>query len=104
MKNNKIKVKCIEYKTEYPNFTIVNTVPVAYIEKHYGTVDNFIKSFEGNYREPYGFKEVVSNNYLDKHVPFLKEYNNKILKAIEIIENSDVSNKNEVIKYLQSLI
>ena len=104
MKNNKIKVKCIEYKTKYPNFTVVDTVPVAYIEKHYGTVDNFIRSFEGNYREPYGFKEVVSNNYLDKHVPFLKEYNNKILKAIEIIENNDVSNKNEVIEYLRSLI
>lgn len=102
--NNKIKVKCIEYKTKYPNFTNIETVPISWIENNYNTVDNFIKSFEGNCREPYIFKEIISNDYLEKHIPFLKEYNNKIIKAIEMIKNNNINDKQVVIKYLESLI
>ena len=103
----KQKVKCIEYsvKNNDQGMHAIYTIPMAYIIKKYGSVDYFLEQRQEMHRfKIREVKEVVSNNYTDGYNEYVNNHNDYIMKAIESVKNANITDKKDVIKYLESLI
>ncbi len=103
----KQKVKCLEYTVKNNNqgMYAIYTIPMAYIIKEYGSIDYFLEKRQEMHRfRIQEAKEIVSNNYTDGYNEYVNNHNNYITKAIESVKNANITDKKDVLKYLQSLI
>lgn len=103
----KQKVKCLEYTVKNNNrgMYAIYTTPMAYIIKEYGSIDYFLEERQEGHRfKIHDIKEIVSNNYSDSYNEYVNNHNNYITKAIEVVKNANITNKKDVLKYLESLI
>lgn len=103
----KQKVKCVEYTVKNNNqgMYAIYTTPIAYITKEYGSIDYFIEQRQETHRfKIQDVKEIISNDYSDSYNEYVNNHNNYIIKAIESVKQGNVTDKKDVLKYLQSLI